>query len=99
MSKGKRNINLFRQAGAAILAGDIVSVYGLYRFVSKKVIADLVGLSPVYFSNSRSERLDDFTIGELMLLADSLNIPFLDVADLFHKSILNDHEKFEIDII
>lgn len=99
MSEGNKNNNLLRKAGTAILAGDIVSVDGLYRFVSKKTVAIVIGLSPVYFSNSRSERLEDFTIGELMSLADNLGIPFSALTDLFYKSILNIHEKFKIDVI
>ena len=99
MGKKNRNPDLMIRAGSAIMSGDIVSVEGLYRFVSKRAIASILGLNANYFSNSRSGRLEEFTIGELISLAENLQVPFIDVASLFYKSILNRHEKFKIDRI
>lgn len=99
MGKNNRNPDLMIRAGSAIMSGDIISVEGLYRFVSKKAIANILGLNANYFSNSRSGRLEEFSIGELILLAENLQVPFDDVANLFYESIQNSHGKFKINRI
>ena len=91
------NFEKLRFAKSLILEGKIQTVNDLYQFLSKRLIANVIGLNPNSFSNSKSKRLGDFKLSELILLADGLNLPLELVVTLFYNSLNHDdHESFSI---
>lgn len=67
--------------------GQIKNITQLYSALTKKVIAELLELNNTSFSNKKSNSPGDFKLGQLIKLANALDVDVILLIGIFINSI------------
>lgn len=75
-------------AGLMIKEGKIDTVDTLYQYLTKKAVAEILGLNINRFSNIKSNHPGEFKINELKKLSEALNVELSQMVTIVDNSIL-----------
>lgn len=78
-----------KMAALMINEGKVDSLESLYTYLPKRVVAQILGVNSVRFSNIKSNQPGEFRLEELVKLSKALNINLNTVVGIFEKSFYN----------
>lgn len=81
------NQDKIRFAATMINEGRIDTVDHLYKFLPKKVVAEILGVNSTRFSNLKSNRPGDFKMSDLDKLSKALNVELYAMVNIFKNSL------------
>lgn len=81
------NQDKIRFAATMINEGRIDTVDHLYKFLPKKVVAEILGVNSTRFSNLKSNHPGDFKISDLDKLSKALNVELYAMVNIFKNSL------------
>ena len=73
-----------------IKEGRIDTVDHLYKFLPKKVIAEILGVNSTRFSNLKSNHPGNFKMSDLDKLSKALNVELYAMVNIFKNSLAAD---------
>jgi hypothetical protein len=76
-----------RFASLMINEGKINTIQALYKNLSKKVVAEILGVNSTRFSNLKSNHPGEFKINEVKKLSTALNVEFSTMAQIINNSL------------
>ncbi|RYE31929.1 MAG: hypothetical protein EOP42_09950 [Sphingobacteriaceae bacterium] len=79
-----------RFAATLINEGKIDTVDRLYQFLSKKAVAEILGVNSTRFSNLKSNHPGDFKMSDLDKLSKALNVELYAMVNIFKNSLAAD---------
>ncbi|MET3114842.1 hypothetical protein AAKU52_002582 [Pedobacter sp. CG_S7] len=75
-------------ASLMIREGKIKTVESLYQLLTKKAVAEILGLNITRFTNVKSHHPGDFKIREVKKLSEALNVDLIQMVQLIDNSLL-----------
>jgi hypothetical protein len=75
-------------ASIMIKEGKIVDVGSLYEYLTKKAVAEILGLNSTRFSNVKSNHPGEFKINEVKKLSEALNVDIQQMVQIINNSLL-----------
>ena len=81
------NQDKIRFAATMINEGRIDTVDHLYKFLPKKVVAEILGVNSTRFSNLKSNHPGDFKMSDLDKLSKALNVELYAMVNIFKNSL------------
>jgi hypothetical protein len=81
------NQDKIRFAATMINEGRIDTVDHLYKFLPKKVVAEILGVNSTRFSNLKSNNPGDFKMSDLDKLSKALNVELYAMVNIFKNSL------------
>ncbi|RYY07918.1 MAG: hypothetical protein EOP43_01780 [Sphingobacteriaceae bacterium] len=85
-----------KKAGLMINEGKVDNLEMLYMFLPKRVVADILGVNSVRFSNVKSNYPADFKVGELIKLSAALDVEFDIIVNIFKNSLSQTVQEIEL---
>lgn len=67
--------------------GQIKNLTDLYKRVSKKNIAEALGINPIAFTNRRANYAGKFKLEEIKILAEKMEVDFISLLSIFAASL------------
>lgn len=67
--------------------GQIKNLTDLYKRVSKKNIAEALGINPIAFTNRRANLAGKFKLEEIKILAEKMEVDFMSLLSIFAASL------------
>lgn len=67
--------------------GQIKNLSDLYERVSKKSIAEALGINPIAFTNRRANLAGKFKLEEIKILAEKMEVDFASLLSIFAASL------------
>lgn len=77
-----------RFAATMINEGRIDTVDHLYKFLPKKIVAEILGVNSTRFSNLKSNHPGDFKMSDLDKLSKALNVELYVMVNIFKNSLM-----------
>jgi hypothetical protein len=82
------NQDKIRFAAIMINEGRIDTVDHLYKFLPKKIVAEILGVNSTRFSNLKSNHPGDFKMSDLDKLSKALNVELYAMVNIFKNSLV-----------
>lgn len=90
--KRMQKINLEDKINFASLMigeGKVKNLEAFYHYLPKRIVAEILGVNIVRFSNGKSNQPGDFKLAELLKLSHTLNVEHHIIIDIFKNSFEN----------
>lgn len=76
-----------RYAATMINEGKIDTINTLYKYLPKRVVAEILGVNTVRFSNIKSNLPGEFKINEIKKLCTALNVELYAMVKIINNSL------------